>query len=158
MTMWTAWGSFFEAAQISAESAVLVQGATTSAGLWAVLLGKNRGCNVFATTRKQEKAEKLEQAGADDVLLEENLSKSLKKIAPKAVDCILELLGPNALLSFTFHSLKRHGTVVAYGVFGGWGLRQLINSYRLEYRRQERYHFSLQFGRRSTREGLGSFR
>ena len=128
MSMWTAWGSLFEAAQISADSTVLVHGATSSVGLWAVLLAKDHGCTVFATTRKQEKVEKLREAGADYVLLEENLRENLQKITPKGVDCILELLGPKALLSFSLYSLKRHGTVVASGVLGGWATNSFAPS------------------------------
>ena len=121
MSMWTAWGSLFEAAQIAPGSSVLVHGATSSVGLWAVMLAKNSGCTVFATTRKQEKVERLKRAGADHVLLETKLEQSLQELAPKGVDCILELFGPDTLLSFALPNLKVHGTVVVTGILTGWG-------------------------------------
>ncbi|KAL6721417.1 hypothetical protein ACLMJK_000520 [Lecanora helva] len=125
MSMWIAWGSLFSAAQIMPGSTVLVHGATSSVGLWAVLLARDHGCTVFATTRKQEKIEKLTQAGADHVVLEENLDEELKRIAPKGVDCILELLGPDALPA-SLQKLRMHGIVVVTGILRGWGANTFL--------------------------------
>ena len=60
--------------------------------------------------------QKLEQAGADHVLLEESLSDTLHKIAPRGIDCILELVGPDKLVSFALPHLAMHGSVVVTGV------------------------------------------
>ena len=121
MSMWTAWGALFETARIASTSTVLVHGATSSVGLWAVLLAKEHGCTVFATTRQKEKIERLRQAGADYVLLEEELEGSLNEIVPDGVDCVLELLGPDTLLSVGLKHLKMHGIVVVVGILAGWG-------------------------------------
>lgn len=116
--MWTAWGSLFEAAELKPKSTVLVHGGTSSVGLWAILLAKDHphNCTVIATTRNAEKVSKLKQAGADHVILEPDLDSSLRNLYPAGVDCILELVGPDQLLSFTLPHLSPHGTAVVSGI------------------------------------------
>jgi NADPH2:quinone reductase len=116
MSMWTAHGSLFEAGQISKGSTVLIRGATSSVGVWACLLAKSHNCTVIATTRQSSKIARLESLGADHVLLEEDLDTKLKKIAPRGVDCILELVGPDTLESFALPNLAKYGSVVVTGV------------------------------------------
>ena len=114
--MWTAWGSLFEAAQLQPHSTVLIHGGTSSVGLFAILLAKDHACTVLATTRKPEKVQKLKEAGADHVLLESDLAPSLEHLYPNGVDVILELIGPDNVLTFTLPHLARHGTAVVTGV------------------------------------------
>jgi NADPH2:quinone reductase len=116
MSMWTAHGSLFEAGQISKGATVLIHGATSSVGVWACLLAKSHGCTVIATTRQQSKIAKLESLGVDHVLLEDDLDTQLKKLAPKGIDCILELVGPDTLQSFALPNLAKYGSVVVTGV------------------------------------------
>ena len=123
MSMWTAYGSIFQAGQLSQGSTLLVHGATSSVGIWAILLAKNHGCEVIATTRKEEKTAKLKAAGADHVVLEHELTESLKKIAPKGVDCLLELVGPETIVSFGLPHLAKHGSIIVTGVLSKqWAL------------------------------------
>ena len=125
MSMWTAYGSLFEAAQCAKGSSVLVHGGTSSVGIWAILLAKEAGCTVIATTRQEGKVEKLKQSGADHVLLESGLEEELGKLYPDGVDVILELVGPDALTTFTFNNLARHGTAVCTGVLSKqWTLKE----------------------------------
>jgi NADPH2:quinone reductase len=114
--MWTAHGSLFQAAQLQKGSTVLIHGATSSVGVWAVLLAKSHGCAVIATTRQSSKVGKLQSLGADHILLEENLSQQLKSLYPKGVDTILELVGPDTLTSLALPNLAKHGSVVVTGV------------------------------------------
>jgi NADPH2:quinone reductase len=124
MSMWTAHGSLFEAAQLSQGSTALIHGATSSVGVWATLLAKAHDCTVIATTRQKSKVAKLQSLGADHVLLEENLSDQLKKIAPNGVDCILELVGPDTLQSLALPHLAKHGSVVVTGVLTkAWAMK-----------------------------------
>lgn len=92
MSMWTAWGSLFIAGGTKDGATVLIHGATSSVGIWAILLAKDKGCKVIATTRQEWKLEKQKQAGADHVVLEEGLSEQVKKIAPNGVDTIVSCL------------------------------------------------------------------
>ncbi|THW12913.1 NAD(P)-binding protein [Aureobasidium pullulans] len=125
MSMWTAYGSLFEAGQLTKGATLLVHGATSSVGVWAILLAKDRGCTVIATTRKQEKAEKLRSVGADHVLLEHELNEQLKKLAPKGVDCLLELVGPDTIQSLALPNLAKHGSVVVTGVLTKqWAMKE----------------------------------
>ncbi|CAD0094589.1 unnamed protein product [Aureobasidium mustum] len=125
MSMWTAYGSLFEAAQLTKGATALIHGATSSVGVWAVLLAKDRGCTVIATTRKQDKAEKLKAVGADHVVLEHELNEQLKKLAPKGVDCLLELVGPDTIQSLALPNLAKHGSVVVTGVLTKqWAMKE----------------------------------
>ncbi|KAL8789467.1 MAG: hypothetical protein Q9195_006792 [Heterodermia aff. obscurata] len=114
MGMWTAWGALFETARIAPGAKVLVHGATSSVGLWAVLLAKGRGCTVVATTRDGGKVERLRGAGADYVLLEEGLGEMLGEVVPGGVDCVLELLGPGTLPEIAFRNLKLRDVGLAH--------------------------------------------
>jgi len=121
MSMWTAWGSLFIAGETKEGATVLIHGATSSVGIWAILLAKDRKCKVIATTRQEWKVQRLREAGADHVVLEENLKDEVRKIAPKGVDTILELVGPDKVVNVSLPLLARHGTVVVTGVLTkGW--------------------------------------
>lgn len=124
MSMWTACGSIFQAGQLAKDSTLLVHGATSSVGIWAVLLAKEQHCTVIATTRKQEKVERLKSAGADHVILEHELHDRLKEIAPNGVDCLLELVGPDTLQTFGLPNLAKHGSIVVTGVLSKqWSMK-----------------------------------
>lgn len=127
MSMWTAYGSIFEAGQLQKGQSLLVHGGTSSVGIWAIILAKDRGCTVIATTRSEKKAEKLKTSGADHVLLESELGDGVAKLFPKGVDVILELVGPDQVMSFTLPSLARHGSAVVTGVLTkGWALKDFL--------------------------------
>jgi NADPH2:quinone reductase len=125
MSMWTAHGSLFQAAQLQKGATVLIHGATSSVGVWAVLLAKSAGCTVIATTRQSSKIAKLESLGADHILLEDNLDTKLKSLYPKGVDTILELVGPDTLTSLALPNLAKHGSVVVTGVLTKqWAMKE----------------------------------
>lgn len=114
--MWTAYGSLFQAGQLSKGATLLIHGATSSVGIWAVLLAKEHGCTVIATTRQQNKTQPLKEAGADHVILQHELNEKIKHVAPKGVDCILELVGPDTIMDFCLPNLAKHGILVVTGV------------------------------------------
>ncbi|KAI5204657.1 hypothetical protein AUEXF2481DRAFT_35665 [Aureobasidium subglaciale EXF-2481] len=116
MSMWTAYGSLFEAAQLAKGATALIHGATSSVGVWAVLLARDHGCTVIATTRKKDKVAKLKSIGADHVVLEDELKEQLKRLAPKGVDCLLELAGPDTIQTLALPNLAKYGSVVVTGV------------------------------------------
>jgi len=118
MSMWTAYGSVFEAGGLDRrgrKASLLVHGGTSSVGVWAILLAKDRGHTVIATTRKEEKVHGLRQAGADHVVLEEEIESRVPELFPDGVDVVLELVGPNKTLK-ALSLTARYGTVVVTGV------------------------------------------
>jgi NADPH2:quinone reductase len=125
MSMYTAYGSLFVAGQTAPGATVLVHGSTSSVGVWAILLAKERGCTVIATTRQEHKVERLRSAGADHVILESELRQAVPKIAPSGVDTIIELVGPDQVVNVSLPLLARHGTVVVTGVLSkDWVMKE----------------------------------
>ena len=122
MSMWTAYGCVQECGGLSTRpkgSSVLVHGGTSSVGVWAVLLAKDLGATVLATTRNPAKVDKLKAAGADHVILEDKLEEEVQRLCPKGVDVVVELVSPGQCLR-VLGLTARHGTVAVAGVLGGW--------------------------------------
>ena len=126
----TAWGSLFEAGGTKDGDIVVVHGATSSVGVWAVMLAKAHGCTVIGTTRQQGKVAKLKAAGADHVLIEElggleKMAEEVLAVAPKGVNTVLELVDPNSVMEFAFKILDFFGTVVTSGVLAKvWSMKE----------------------------------
>ncbi|KAK7894322.1 hypothetical protein LTR67_006083 [Exophiala xenobiotica] len=120
MGLWTAYGAIFLAADTKPGDVVFVHGATSSVGLWGVLVAKDKGCYVIASTRQESKVQKLKDAGADWVVLESELKdpQVIKAIATKGVNTVLELIGLEALGPISMPVTKRGGTVVKCGILG----------------------------------------
>jgi len=118
MSCWTAFGSIFEAGGLDRKgrkATLLVHGGSSSVGVWAILLAKDRGHTVLATTRQPGKVAKLKAIGADHVVLEDEFEEEMPKLFPDGVDVVLELVGPDHMrksLSVT----ARYGSVVVTGV------------------------------------------
>ena len=109
-------------------SVVLVRGATSSVGVWAVLLAKARGCIVIATTRQEGKIERLRAMGATHVVVEKtdeggssNYGKMVKDvlaIRADGVDTFVELVDSNSYNQLAFRVTAKFGTVAIAGVLG----------------------------------------
>ena len=124
---WTAWGSLFQSAQTKQGDTVLIRGATSSVGVWAVLLAKAHKCSVIATTRSEAKVAKLKSMGADHVVVEqlkdgkadyEKMIADVHQIKPEGVNVVLELIDINAYSSLGFKVLAKYGTCVVTGAVG----------------------------------------
>lgn len=94
---------------------VLIHGATSSVGIWAILLAKERGATVIATTRNPGKAAHLKKCGADHVVLEDRLDHEIPTLFPQGVDIVVELVGPDQIAR-SLGFAARYGTVVFAGV------------------------------------------
>jgi NADPH:quinone reductase-like Zn-dependent oxidoreductase len=93
----TAWGSLQEIGLCSGQS-LLVHGGSSSVGMDAISLAKERGITVLATTRQEDKRAALERAGADHVLvLDGEVAPAVREIVPDGVDGLCELVGPTAM-------------------------------------------------------------
>lgn len=123
--MWTSHASLFNAGDTRSGDTILVHGATSSVGLWAVILAKEHGCTVLATTRQAAKADRLHAAGADHVLLEDELRRgAAQKIAPAGVRTVLELIGPDVVREVAFPVLAPRGSAVVTGVLSkAWAMK-----------------------------------
>jgi NADPH:quinone reductase-like Zn-dependent oxidoreductase len=77
---------------------LLIRGASSSVGMAAITIAKDRGLTVFATTRQDRKRPALEAAGADHVVIDDGEAGSrVREIAPEGVDALVELVGPRTI-------------------------------------------------------------
>jgi NADPH:quinone reductase len=95
----TAWGTLQEIGLNEGES-LLVHGGTSSVGMAAIALGKDRRLLVLATTRQEAKRVALQAAGAryQLVLDGRELSQVVRALRPEGVDGLCELVGPDAMV------------------------------------------------------------
>lgn len=94
-TYFTAHGSLFESLRLEAGDTLLVRGATSTVGMAAVQLAKAVGARVIAACRRESSFEKLQAAGADHCVIDdERLSEHPWEERPNKV---LELVGPKTL-------------------------------------------------------------
>ena len=137
MSMFTAWGSLMLAGRLRERKpggTVVIHGATSSVGVWGILIAKDHGDKVIATTRNAGKFEKLKQTGADHVVLEDELDSRVVKIAPDGVDVVQELVGPDQVERMV-QLCARYGSVVP-GRAAEFGLEAPKVFNRLRFRRR----------------------
>jgi NADPH:quinone reductase-like Zn-dependent oxidoreductase len=93
----TAWGSL-DLLELEPGETLLVRGGSSSVGMAAITIAKDRGLTVVATTRQESKRPALEAAGADHVVLDDG------EVGTRVrdVDALFELVGPRTI----FDSLK----------------------------------------------------
>jgi len=95
---------------------VLVQGAAGSVGLCAVQLARRAGARVIGAVRSSEDAETAKNAGAHEVVRNDNedeFKARMKELAPDGVDHIVEVaFGAN--IAADVDLLKMNGSIAAY--------------------------------------------
>ncbi|MBR1391372.1 MAG: zinc-binding dehydrogenase [Lachnospiraceae bacterium] len=111
-TYFTAWGSLFECLQLKPEDTLLVRGATCALGYAATQIAKALGCQVIATTHRENKFDLIKEADAR-VLDDGKLTGRIKGVT-KALD----LVGPRNLKD-TLTSVDHGAIVCNTGVLGG---------------------------------------
>jgi NADPH:quinone reductase-like Zn-dependent oxidoreductase len=95
---------------------LLIRGGTSSGGVAAAILAKRIGMTVLATTRSAAKADALERAGVDHVLIDDgDVAAQVRRIVPEGVEAALELVGTPTLPD-TLRATKVHGTVCFTGM------------------------------------------
>jgi NADPH:quinone reductase-like Zn-dependent oxidoreductase len=115
--MYTAWGALMLAGRLRERprgSIVLIHGATSSVGIWGLLVAKDAGSVVIATTRNPEKVQRLKDAGADHVILEQDMEAEVPNLYPDGVDIVIELVGPDRVMD-SVKFCARYGTAVLVG-------------------------------------------
>ncbi|WP_022929259.1 zinc-binding alcohol dehydrogenase family protein [Patulibacter americanus] len=103
---------------------LLVRGGTSSVGLAAAGLAKQRGLTVVATTRRPERADALRAAGADHVVIDDGaVAARVREVVPGGVDAAIELVGAPTLRD-TLHAVAPRGIACFAGMLSNeWIVR-----------------------------------
>ena len=111
-TYFTAFGSI-DALNLKKDESILIRGATSALGLTAMQIASAIGANVIATSRSEERFDKLKENGADECLVDDGeLSQKIK------CDKVIELIGPKTL-DDSMKCLNENGICCVTGVLGG---------------------------------------
>ena len=114
----TAWGSLYTSLRIEEGQSLLIRGGTTSVGLAAAVLAKQKGISVAATTRQADREAMLRDNGADHVFIDNGeIAPDVRRVFDGGVDRVLELVGTTTLVD-SLRSTKRHGVVCMTGMVG----------------------------------------
>jgi NADPH:quinone reductase-like Zn-dependent oxidoreductase len=114
----TAWGSLYKALRLEPGERLLVRGGTTSVGLAAAAIAKNRGAFVAATTRRPDREKLLRGNGVDQVFIDTGaIAEQVKLVCPGGFDKVLELVGTTTLLD-SLRCAKQRGIVCMTGMVG----------------------------------------
>lgn len=114
----TAYGSLTIGCDGQKGQSILIRGGTSSIGMATAVLAKQRGMTVFSTTRSERKSQTLkEKVGVDHVIIDDgqDVASKVRAIAPRGVDCALELVGADTLKD-TLKAVKVKGMVCFTGM------------------------------------------
>jgi NADPH:quinone reductase-like Zn-dependent oxidoreductase len=127
----TAYGSLTVGLDAQPGQSILIRGGTSSVGMAAAVLAKQRNMTVLSTTRSASKTAALTDVGVDHVLIDDgNVARQVREIVPAGVDTALELVGTPTLPD-TLQSTRRHGVVCFTGMLSNvWTVRDF---YPIEY-------------------------
>ncbi len=115
----TAWGSLNNALGIADGETLLIRGGTTSVGLAAANIARRQGVRVLATTRNEDRGDRLLANGAHDVVIDDGaIADAVRDLAPGGVDKVLELVGTTTLAD-SLRCAAAGGRVCMTGMVGG---------------------------------------
>ncbi len=115
----TAWAILNWGLQAKSGQNILIRGGTSTVGLATMILAKQMGLTVIATSRSKDKLSILKQHGADYAIVDSGeLSGKVKEMVPNGTDNVVELIG-NTTLQDSLTCVKPHGTVCIAGFLGG---------------------------------------
>jgi NADPH:quinone reductase-like Zn-dependent oxidoreductase len=119
----TSWGSLFRALRLQKGERLLIRGGTTSVGLAAAAIAKAHGAVVASTSRRADRAEMLQNAGAGRVFIDTGtIARQVKAEMDGGADKILELIGTTTLED-SLRCAKEPGIVCMTGIVGNkWTL------------------------------------
>jgi len=120
----TAHGSLTVGLDAQPGQSLLIRGGTSSIGMAAAILGKDRGLTVLSTTRRPEKAAALEAIGVDQAIVDDGrIEPAVHALLPEGVDLALELVGTPTLPD-TLRATRLHGVVCFTGMLSNvWSVR-----------------------------------
>ncbi len=110
---------------------ILIRGGTSSVGMAAAVLAKQRNMTVLSTTRRAAKAPALRDIGVDHVIIDDgDIAAEVRTLVPGGVDAALELVGTPTLPD-TLRSTRVHGVVCFTGMLSNeWTVE---NFYPIDY-------------------------
>jgi NADPH:quinone reductase-like Zn-dependent oxidoreductase len=112
----TAHGSLTVGLDAQPGQTLLIRGGTSSVGMAAAILAKDRGLTVLSTTRQPERVAALKALGVDHVIVDDgDVATQARAIVPDGVEAALELVGTNTLPD-TLRATAIHGVVCFTGM------------------------------------------
>ncbi|MEA2828544.1 MAG: NADPH:quinone reductase [Actinomycetota bacterium] len=120
----TAYGSLTVGLDAQPGQSLLIRGGTSSVGMAAAVLAKQRDMTVLSTTRRANKAAALTDIGVDHVLIDDgDVARQVREIVPTGVDAAIELVGTPTLPD-TLRATRQHGVVCFTGMLSNvWTVR-----------------------------------
>jgi NADPH2:quinone reductase len=127
----TAHGSLTVGLDAQPGQTLLVRGGTSSVGMAAAILAKDRGLTVLATTRQPDRVAALKAIGVDHVLVDDgDVAAQARAVVPGGVDAAIELVGTGTLPD-TLRATAIHGVVCFTGMLSNeW---TVTDFYPIEY-------------------------
>ena len=115
----TAWGALDPALGIQDGQTLLIRGGSSSVGLVAANLAKQKGLTVLSTTRDPAKVDLLRSFGVDHAVIETGqIGPAVREIVLDGVDAMFDLVGTK-VLDDSFACVRRGGTLCMAGLLGG---------------------------------------
>jgi NADPH2:quinone reductase len=112
----TAYGSLTVGLDMQPGQSLLIRGGTSSVGMAAAILAKERGLTVLSTTRRPERAEALTALGVDHAIVDDGkVAQKVRAVIPSGVEVALELVGTPTLPD-TLRATAVHGVVCFTGM------------------------------------------
>jgi NADPH:quinone reductase-like Zn-dependent oxidoreductase len=112
----TAHGSLTVGLDARPGQSLLIRGGTSSVGMAAAILAKDRGLTVLSTTRRRDRLGALEAIGVDHPILDSGeIAPDVRALIPDGVDLALELVGTPTLPD-TLRCTRVHGVVCFTGM------------------------------------------
>jgi len=115
----TAWAVLHRGLQAKKGQSVLVRGGTSTVGLAIIILARQMGLTVIATSRSEEKFPILKNYGADYTISDDGkIAEKVRKILPGGVSNVAELIG-TVTMTDSLACAAINGTVCLVGFLGG---------------------------------------
>jgi NADPH:quinone reductase-like Zn-dependent oxidoreductase len=120
----TSYGSLTVGLDVRAGQSLLIRGGTSSVGMAAAVLAKQRGLTVLATTRNPAKRAALTGVGVEHVLIDDgHIADQVHAALGHGADAALELIGTPTLPD-TLRATRVHGVVCFTGMLSNeWTVR-----------------------------------
>lgn len=121
LTFLTSYRMFFKRGKVKPKDKILIHGASSGVSIASILFAKVAGCQVIATSSKENAIEKAKELGADFVLnyKTENIFKKAMEITEgKGVDFVVDSVGKETWIS-SLKLVKKGGTILTCGATTG---------------------------------------